>query len=245
MEFTKENVEKCWEILNKSQNVIEKKQADTFLTNFQKSSNCFEICNELFKSNDINSKIASAFILYQIIRGRVQELSTSKDEFAKLKKMFFENILPNLSNLPELVVQRMCYSVSILILGGILTYWQDCIEDILKYSTESEIKLYYAILILSNLNFEYSFIVVNQIFGYKLKDVLIDKKDSIKNFICSVFENADNIQDRNLKSKILDKVIEIVKEIAPEMNYKEVKISLNVTAHAGPGTVGLGIAKKI
>ena len=29
------------------------------------------------------------------------------------------------------------------------------------------------------------------------------------------------------------------------MNYKEVKISLNVTAHTGPGTVGLGIAKKI
>ena len=87
MEFTKENVEKCWEILNKSQNVTEKKQADTFLTNFQKSSNCFEICNELFKSNDINSKIASAFILYQIIRGRVQELSTSKDEFSKLKKI--------------------------------------------------------------------------------------------------------------------------------------------------------------
>ena len=220
MEFTKENVEKCWEILNKSQNVTEKKQADTFLTNFQKSSNCFEICNELFKSNDINSKIASAFILYQIIRGRVQELSTSKDEFSKLKKMFFENILPNLSNLPELVVQRMCYSVSILILGGILTYWQDCIEDILKYSTESEIKLYYAILILSNLNFEYSFIVVNQIFGYKLKDVLIDKKDSIKNFICSVFENADNIRDNNLKSKILDKVI--------EMTQAWVKFDLNV-----------------
>lgn len=44
---------------------------------------------------------------------------------------------------------------------------------------------------------------------------------------------------------LLDKVIEIVKECAPEMEYKETKISLNVTAHAGPGTVGVGIIKKI
>lgn len=67
-------------------------------------------------------------------------------------------------------------------------------------------------------------------------------------------ENIPNLKDEydfivlatdDHSQHLLDKVIEIVKEIAPEMNYKEVKISLNVTAHAGPGTVGLGIAKKI
>lgn len=43
----------------------------------------------------------------------------------------------------------------------------------------------------------------------------------------------------------VEKVVELVKEFAPSMAHKIVKISLNVTAHAGPKTIGIGIAKKI
>lgn len=42
-----------------------------------------------------------------------------------------------------------------------------------------------------------------------------------------------------------EKIIELIKEFAPNMSYRIAKISLNVTAHAGPKTIGVGIAKKI
>ena len=42
----------------------------------------------------------------------------------------------------------------------------------------------------------------------------------------------------------VNKVAEILKEYAPEMTFSASRISLNVTAHTGPGTVGLGYMKK-
>ena len=159
MDYTKENVEKCWMILNQSSNTEEKRQADNYLREFQKSPNCFDVCLSLFLSENMQNKIAAAFILYQIVRGRVLDLSENKDLFFKLKAMYFNQIIPNLKNSPTLVVQKVCFGASILILAGILTYWQEAIEDIMKFSKESEEKCYIAILILSNLNFEYSFII--------------------------------------------------------------------------------------
>ena len=42
----------------------------------------------------------------------------------------------------------------------------------------------------------------------------------------------------------VNRIAELLKEFAPESNYSIEKLSLNVTAHTGPGTCGLGIIKK-
>ena len=42
-----------------------------------------------------------------------------------------------------------------------------------------------------------------------------------------------------------EKIIDLINEFAPKMSYKIAKISLNVTAHAGPKTIGIGLVKKI
>ena len=220
MDYTKENVEKCWMILNQSSNTEEKRQADNYLREFQKSPNCFDVCLSLFLSENMQNKIAAAFILYQIVRGRVLDLSENKDLFFKLKAMYFNQIIPNLKNSPTLVVQKVCFGASILILAGILTYWQEAIEDIMKFSKESEEKCYIAILILSNLNFEYSFIAVNQTFGYKIQDVFIGKKDIIFEFISSVLERINVMTDIERKK--------IVIEHLTEMTQSWIKFDVNI-----------------
>lgn len=42
-----------------------------------------------------------------------------------------------------------------------------------------------------------------------------------------------------------NKIKSLIDDYAPNMNYMVKRLSLNVTAHAGPGTIGLGIIKKV
>ena len=58
------------------------------------------------------------------------------------------------------------------------------------------------------------------------------------------YEILTIISDSSSSEKA-DKLENYLETIANVKNYKRVKISLNVIAHAGPGTVGLGIAKTV
>lgn len=67
-------------------------------------------------------------------------------------------------------------------------------------------------------------------------------EDTIENFkenySLVIMSSDDAVEEK------VNKVAEILKEYAPEMAYFSSRISLNVTAHTGPGTVGLGYMKK-
>lgn len=60
-----------------------------------------------------------------------------------------------------------------------------------------------------------------------------------ENYSLVIMSSDDAVEEK------VNKVAEILKEYAPGMAYCTSRISLNVTAHTGPGTIGLGYMKKI
>ena len=60
-----------------------------------------------------------------------------------------------------------------------------------------------------------------------------------KDYVMLILETDHNEKEKKEQAK------ELVKEMLPNIDIEESFMSLNVTAHAGPGTVGLGILKKI
>lgn len=78
----------------------------------------------------------------------------SKEEFLKIRTLIFQKLLEANKNSNQIVIERICYSISLLMLIGIVTYWPDCIENIIEYSTQSNENCYISMLILENLNKE-------------------------------------------------------------------------------------------
>lgn len=64
-------------------------------------------------------------------------------------------------------------------------------------------------------------------------------KDLESNYTFKIFVSDDDILDK------VDKVEMLIKDNCPNMEYEVTSLSLNVIAHTGPGTIGLGLYKKI
>ena len=78
--FTPENISKQWYILNYSNSMEEKRNANLYLTQFKQSDKAFEIAVQIFKlSNNQNDKIFSCIILYQITSNSDMSILTGQD----------------------------------------------------------------------------------------------------------------------------------------------------------------------
>lgn len=211
MEYTIDQISAQWHILHNSTNIAEKKQADIFLTNFKKSPNAIEMCLQLFQTDNTSNKIFACLVLYQSIKENVNTLIQSKDKFANIKNLIFTQMLPSLEMCPQIVIERVCYSISILMLIGTVTFWQDCIEDILQFAAMSNSNCYFATIILSNFSNELNELQISQKMIYMIKDVLMDKNLQIKNFINLILTNANNVNDKEMFKKLYIKTIDLAK----------------------------------
>lgn len=64
-------------------------------------------------------------------------------------------------------------------------------------------------------------------------------KDLETNYVLKIFISDDKTAEKALKIET------ILKENYPSLNFETTKLSLNVVAHTGPGTIGIGLYKKI
>jgi hypothetical protein len=151
----------------------------------------------------MNSRFLGAFFIHQSIKEKISEISESKTEFLKYRDLIFFELLDKVKNADSIVLERICFSVSILISVGLITFWLESIEDIVKYAKLSRENCYIAVVILQNIFKELNEIKISGKKLLKIKDTLIEKNIIVGEFIFLLLE--DNYINKNIDEKISKK----------------------------------------
>lgn len=213
--FTPENISKFWNLLNFSTNPEERKTANLFLSEFkEKCSNYLQISIALFNSESLEDKLISSILIYQYIKENKKKLLNDKQLFNQIKEYILNQILipytkseDNLenekNNKKSLIIERMCFSMSIIILLGCCSYWTNSIEDMILFGKQTIKHTYLMTIIFGNCNNELKDLFLSKQQEFIIKNKFIEKKDEFKDLINTIFINSNNI-DKKLYKKTLD-----------------------------------------
>lgn len=100
-----------------------------------------------------------------------------------------------------MVIDRICFSISILMVIGLITYWPECVEDMIQFATLSKENCYYSTIILENINKELFDLNISHKTLLRIKDNLIYKKLLIQEFIFLILTNVNNQDNLNEMDK--------------------------------------------
>ena len=215
--FTPENLSKYWKILNNSNNPNERKLANSFLSEFKKNCpNSLEISMTLFSSESIEDKLISSILIYQYIQDNPKKILKDKDLFNRLKDYVLNNILipytktqenveteNTINSKTNLIIERICYTMSILIILGCSSHWPDAIDNMLSFGKQTLKHTYLMTIIFGNINNELKNLFLPKKNEFMVKTKFLEKKDEFKNFINTIFINTKNI-DKKLFKKTVD-----------------------------------------
>ena len=221
-EFTPQNVSKYWNLLNNSNNQNDKKIANEFLIQFKKNCNqCLEISIELFKSPSLDDKIISSLIMYQTLKENPKKLLNNEQLYNQMKNYILNEILipytkendDSLSNNIDknkinLIIERVCYSMSIIILIGCCSFWQNAIDEMISFGKETIKHTYLMTIIFGNCNNELRSLFLTKKQEFIIKSKFIEKNQEFKNFINTIFVNTNSI-DKKLYNKTIDLAINL------------------------------------
>ena len=220
--FTAENVSKYWNLLNNSNNSNERKIANEFLMKFKKDcTQCLEISFELFKSSSLDDKIISSLLIYQYLKENPKLFLNNEQLFTQIKSYLLNSILIPYTSEKEiedsqniikskvdLIIERICYSMSIIILLGCCSFWPNGIEDMISFGKETIKHTYLITIIFGNCNTELKDLYLPNKYEFIIKTKFIEKKEEFKNFINTIFINTDKI-DKKLYNKTVDLAINL------------------------------------
>ena len=216
--FSPENISKYWKLLNHSQNPKERKLANKFLSEFkQNCTQCIEIAMALFSSQSLEDKFISSLLLYQHIKENPNKLLKNKELFIKIKEFILNQALIPYTISEEkkeddnkqgktqdsLIIERVCYSMSIIILLGCCSYWSNAIDDMLEFGKQTLKHTYLMTIIFGNCSNELKDLYLSSKQEFLIKSKFIEKKEEFKNFINTIFININNI-DKKLYNKAVD-----------------------------------------
>ena len=204
--YTIENISQQWNILNNSTIPMENQFANEYLSNFINSQNAYNICIELYKTNSEQEKKFSLFMLYQITSKNVSNLIDDKNLFKLYKNNLFEILSTLNENSENIMIEKICNSISILILIGLVRYWPESIEDILNFGKRNNFNTYLTVTILSDLENELNNLKIEGKLTFKMRNILIEKNELIKNFIEIIINNIEKINE-----KLFNKCIDLIK----------------------------------
>lgn len=142
-----------------------------------------------------------ALVIYQNLKERVNDIQEKKEEFFKFRNLIFHNLLEKLRGAQPITIERICYSISILMVIGLITYWPECMEDIIQFAKISKENCYLATLILENLNKELFDLSISHKTLLRIKDTLIDKKILIQDFIFLILTNVGSRTEQDPEEK--------------------------------------------
>ena len=216
--FTPENLSKYWNLLNNSNNPNERKIANSFLSQFKKNCpNNLEISIELFSSESIEDKLISSILIYQHIKENPKKFLNNKDLFNQIKDYLLNKILipyteiqdnenndnNENNNKKNLIIERICYTMSIIILLGCCSFWPDAIDYMINFGKKTLKHTYLMAIIFGNCNNELKDLLLSKKQDFLIKNLFIQKKDEFKNLINTIFINTNNI-DKKLYKKTVD-----------------------------------------
>ena len=133
-EFTSDGISKYWNLLNYSNDIIQKNLANKYFSNLkEKCQNYLNLSIELFKKNNsIQDKLISSILIYQYIKEYYNRLIDDKNAFNNVKGFLINDTLISFINEPEeklfessensLIIERICYSISILLILGCFSF---------------------------------------------------------------------------------------------------------------------------
>ena len=240
--FTPENLSKYWKILNNSNNPNERKIANSFLSEFKnKCPNNLEISIELFSSESIEDKLISSILIYQYIKENPKKFLNNKELFNQIKEYLLNKILipyteikdnentdnNEINNKKNLIIERICYTMSIIILLGCCSFWPDAIDYIINFGKKTLKHTYLMTIIIGNCNNELKDLLLSRKQDFIIKNKFIEKKDEFKDLINTIFINTNNID-----TKLYKKTVDLAKNLTSfEVNILHIpnliKIILN------------------
>ena len=216
--FSPENVSKYWKLLNYSNNPNDKKTANSFLAAFKKKCpNCLEISMSLFSRESSQDKLISSLLIYQYIKENPKKLLENKELYNQMKDYILNQILipytkeqseKKAKNEMSLIIERICYTMSIIILLGCISHWPNAIDDMLLFGKQTIKHTYLMTIIFSNCNNELKDLILSKKQEFIITNKFIEKKDEFKNFINTIFMNSNNIE-----KKLYKKTIELAKNL--------------------------------
>ena len=220
--FTPENISKYWNLLNTSNSPEDRKIANEFLFQFKK--NCpqsLEISIELFKNESLDDKIISSLLIYQYLKENPKILLNNEKLFNQIKSYILDTILIPYSNEKNseenknineskisFIIERFCYSMSIIVSIGCCSYWPNAIDEMISFGKKTIKHTYLVTIIFGNCNNELKDLFLPNKYEFIIKNKFIEKKEEFKNFINTIFVNKDKI-DKKLYNKTVDLAINL------------------------------------
>ena len=217
-EYTSNNISLFWQLLNYSNDIIKKQLANTFFSNLkEKCLNYFEISIELFnKSNSSQDKLISVILIHQYIKEHYNNFIENQILFNSTKD-FLLNILINYTNdsninifsnsEESLIIERICLSLSIILIIGCFTFWEQGIEDIINFSMNNIKHTYLTTIIIGNCNEAINDMFLNKSQENKVKEKFVKNKENIKSFINTILISS------NVDKKLYNKTIDLSKNL--------------------------------
>ena len=219
-EFTSNEISRFWNILNNSNDVAQKQIANTYFNNLkEKCSNYLDISIELFdKSNSVQDKIISSLLIYQYIKENYKAFIENKILFNKTKDFLINKTLILFSNESEqnifessenyLIIERICYSISLILIIGCLSYWPEAVDEMLLFGKQTIKHTYLATIIFGNCYEELTSIFLNKKKENIIKQKFVIKKEEFKSFINTI------LISKNIHKKLYNKTIFLSKNLA-------------------------------
>jgi hypothetical protein len=164
----------------------------------------------LFESQDKSSHLLAALVIYQNLKERAGELLEKKEEFLNMRNIIFNQLFEKLRNYDIRVIERICYSISILMVVGIASYWPECVEDILNFANSSPENCLFSIKIIENIPKELNELNIPNRMILRIRDLLQSKKNLIEDFVYIVLTRLDINNKAN--ASIITENLNLLKE---------------------------------
>ena len=214
-EFTSDGISKYWNILNYSNDISQKHIANTYFSNLKdKCPNYLELSIELFnKSNSIQDKLISSLLIYQFIKENYNKLISNEILFNNTKEFLINKTLISFINESEkniyessestLIIERICYSISILLMLGCCSYWPEAVDEMLAFGKQTINHTYLITIIFGNCYDELCNIIISKNQENQIKDKFIKRKEEFKSFINTILSSSNNINNKLYNKTII------------------------------------------
>ena len=218
-EYSSYNISKFWNILNYSNDISQKHTANNFFSNLkEKCQNYLKISIELYQnSNSSQDKLISSILIYQYIKENYNKFIEDEILFNNTKNFLINEALISYINNNELdifsnseeslIIERICFALSILLIIGCFTYWTQGVEDLLLFSKQSIKHTYLTTIILGNCNEELNDIFLKKSQENEIKEKFVRNKENLKLFINSILLSP------NINKKLYNKTILLSKNL--------------------------------
>ena len=142
--FTKEDFEKNYFILNSNESDSQTKiLVNTYFEELKKSNQLLNICKEILIQNTNKSQdllLFSSILIRQYLTQNINLIIQNETNYQNTKNILMElfQSLNYLSQISFKIIKFICASINIILLGGIIDFWKEGIDNLIEISNSSE-----------------------------------------------------------------------------------------------------------